>query len=188
MRDILEIINVFGIIGTGIISVATLFTTRSLQRKQQKATIMANKRSERIDLMREFSAGVISCGKCIFYDVDNVDTKVNLIGYTDKLNSLLQYEYIHDVEIIDCANAIVEVCLSKKVDKGLLKRYLQEFWKICDVYVGVEYERLKLESMGEINRSGNVNSETKMFEDIYQILVKQQNEIFLSKKKATNRK
>ena len=180
MGEFLDIINVVGIVGATVISTITLFTTRALQRTQQKASMMASKRSQRIDLMREYSAGIISSGKQIFYGIETEETKANLICYTDKFNSLLQYEYIHDVELIDCANAIVEIALKNDVSKGALIDKVHDFWRMCDVYVGVEYERLKIESMGDIHGSGKVNSENKTFEDIYNILVKEQNEYYSS--------
>ncbi len=180
MGEFLDIINIIGVIGATVISTITLFTTRALQRSQQKATVMAAKRSERIDLMREYSSGLISCAKHIFYGIGGDDTKAELIRYTDKFNSLLQYEYVHDVELIDCANSIVELCLSDNLDKAGIKLAVEKFWKMCDVYVGVEYERLKIESMGDINGSGEVKNETKTFEDIYNILSTQQDE-FLNK-------
>ena len=182
MGEFLDIINIIGVIGATVISTITLFTTRALQRTQQKASIMAKKRSERIDLMREYYAGVLSCAKQILYGIDTAETQANLICYVDKFISLLQYEYAHDVELIDTANLIVDTCLSDVVDTALLGIKLQEFWRMCDVYVGVEYERLKVESMGDINGSGEVNSETKTFEDIYQVLQSEQNEFFKSKK------
>lgn len=181
MVDFLDVINIVGILGTVSISTVTLFTTRSLQRSQQKATIMANKRSERINLMREYSAGIISCSKHVLYGIAKDDTKADLICYTDKFISLLQYEYVHDVELIDGANAIVETCFGKELDKNKLKAQIESFWKMCDVYVGVEYERLKIESMGDINGSGKVKSETKTFEDIYTVLATQQKEYIQSK-------
>lgn len=183
MADIFEIINVVGIMGATAISTITLFTTRSLQRAQQKATVMSSKRSERIDMMREFSAGLISCGKQFLYDIANEDTKVELIRYADRFISLLQYAYVHDVELIDSANAIVELCLSEKLDKDALRLRIDSFWKGCDIYVGVEHERLKIESMGDINGSGEVSSETKTFEDIYSILATQQKEFTAPEKK-----
>lgn len=184
MKEVLDIINVVGIVGATAISTITLFTTRALQRAQQKATIMANKRSERIDLMREYSAGLISSGKHILYGIDSNDTKANLICFADKFNSLLQYEYVHDVELIDSANKIVKICLNKDINKEALEAELTHFWKMCDVYVGVEYERLKIESMGDIKGSGEVNGETKTFEDIYTVLAAQQNEVFNSQEKS----
>ena len=182
MAEFLEIVNIIGIIGTVLISTTTLFTTRSLQRSQQKATMMATKRSERIDLMREYSSGIISCGKHILYGVDDTDTKKDLICYADKFISLLQYEYIHDIELIDNVNDIVELSFCEKTDKDELALQLMEFWKKCDIYVGVEYERLKIESMGDINGSGEVSSETKTFEGIYSVLAKEQNEAFSSRR------
>ena len=133
-------------------------------------------------MIREYYAGIISCGKQVLYGINTADTKANLICYTDKFISLLQYEYVHDVELIDAANSIVDACLSDAVDKEMLGIKLQGFWRMCDVYVGVEYERLKIESMGDINGSGEVHSETKTFEDIYNVLQSEQNEFFKSKK------
>ena len=184
MGEFLDVINIIGVIGATVISTITLFTTRALQRHQHKATVMATKRSERIDLMREYSAGIISHGKHVLYGVDTPNTKSTLICYADKFISLLQYEYIHDVELIDTANAIVEVCLSESVDKELLNIKLQKFWRMCDIYVGVEYERLKIEAMGDIKGSGEVSGETKTFEDIYSILVAEQKEFFEAKEKS----
>ena len=40
----------------------------------------------------------------------------------------------------------------------------------------MEYERLKIESMGDIKGSGEVKGEAKTFEDIYVILESQQKE------------
>ena len=176
MINFLDVINIVGILGTSVISTITLFTTRALQRSQQKASVMANKRSERIDLLREYSAGIISCGKQFLYDLATQETKTNLISYTDKFNSLLQYAYVHDVELIDSANGIVDACLAKKIDKKDIRLKITDFWKMCDVYVGVEYERLKIESMGDIKGSGEVQGEALTFEDLHKVFLNQQNE------------
>lgn len=181
MGEFLDIANIIGVIGTTVISMLTLFTTRALQRKQQKVNIMANKRSERIDLMREYYASIISCGKHILYNVDTKETKTTLICYVDKFISLLQYEYIHDIELIDCANDIVDICLSQKLNKEALESCLQKFWRMCDIYVGVEHERLKNESMGDIAGSGEVDRSAKTFEEIYSILANEQSQVFLQR-------
>ena len=182
MPEFIDIINIVGIIGATVISTITLFTTRALQRSQQKATIMANKRSERIDLMREYSAGLISSSKKIIYGIADAETKSDLITYADKFISLLQYAYRHDVDLIDCAKSVVENAMSDSPDKNALTDLIDSFWKMCDVYVGVEYERLKIESMGDIKGSGEVKGETKTFEDIYGILAGHQGEFISSKK------
>ena len=178
MVEFLDIINVIGVLGATAISTATLFTTRSLQRNQQKASIMATKRSERIDSMREFSAEIISRGKHVLYGIESKETKRELISYVDKFNALLQYEYTHDIELIDCANGLVKICLAEKTNKEMLENHLASFWKMCDLYEGVEHERLKIESMGDIKGSGNVSGETQTFEDIYKILEGEQKEAF----------
>ena len=182
MPNFIDVINIIGIIGATAISTITLFTTRALQRSQQKATIMANKRSERIDLMREYSAGLISAAKKILYGINEAKTKSDLISYADKFISLLQYAYRHDVDLIDCAKSIVDTAMCDSPDKDILCALIDSFWKMCDVYVGVEYERLKIESMGDIKASGEVKGETKTFEDIYGILAGHQDEFISSKK------
>ena len=181
MSEFIDTINIIGAIGTVLISTATLFTTRALQRSQQKVTIMATKRSERIDYMRDYSAGIISCVKHIIYDLANDDTKRELVCYIAKFNSLLQYAYTHDVEIIDNTNRILEISLCENVDKKKLEEELLEFWKKCDVYVGVEHERLKNESMGNINGSGKINCEHQTFESIYRVLSEKQDEFLAPK-------
>ena len=72
--------------------------------------------------------------------------------------------------------------MSDSPDKNALTDLIDSFWKMCDVYVGVEYERLKIESMGDIKGSGEVKGETKTFEDIYGILAGHQGEFISSKK------
>lgn len=182
MPEFLEVVNIIGVIGTVLISTTTLFTTRALQRSQQKATIMATKRSERIDQMREFSAGIISCGNHILYGIGDKETKKTLICYANKFISLLQYAYPHDVELINCVNRIVRLSLRKAVNKSALRRLLRQFWKKCDIYVGVEHERLKNESMGDINGSGKIGRESQSFEEIYTVLSEKQKEFLALKK------
>lgn len=174
VEEILSIINVIGVIGATVISTITLFTTKSLQKMEQKVNIMANKRSERIDKMREYSSSIISNSKRIIYDIEPNDAKINLICATDNFVSLLQYEYLHDIELIDGAKNIVEISLSTEIDIDLLRANTERFWKMCDIYVGVEYERLKNESKGLFNKSGAVKKESDTFEDIYQKLLSEQ--------------
>ncbi len=181
MGDILEIVNVIGIVGAAAISTITLFTTRALQRSQQKASTMAKKRGDRIDLMREHSAGLISAAKQIIHEIDADEAKKSVIIHADKFISLLQYAYDHDVELIDYANDIVAISLKAPVSKDALRAKLDSFWRICDNYIAVEYERLKIESMGDINGSGKVKDENTTFEGLYKLMETQQNE-FISKR------
>lgn len=174
MEVILSVINVVGVIGAVIISAVTLFSTKNLQKMEQKVNIMATKRSERIDLMREYSSGVITNAKKIFYGIAEDGTKGQLVEMGDKFISLLQYEYLHDIELIDSVNKIVKICVEKTVDYKLLKKEINNFWKMCDIYVGVEYERLKIESKGSFNGSGEVESEFNTFESIYKKLLAEQ--------------
>ena len=181
MEKILAIINVLGVIGATIVSTITLFSTRRLQTMQQKVDIMANKRSDRIDLMREYSSKIISLAKRFIYGLADEESKTELISAVDYFNSLLQYAYEHDVELIDCANEITKTCVAKNVDVESLEKLIADFWEKCDVYVGVEYERLKIESNGSFNGSGELNSESMTFEGIHKKISKKQKE-FLTKK------
>ena len=174
METILSIINVVGVIGATIISAITLFTTKNLQTMQQKVNVMANKRSERIDSLRNFSADVITYSKLFLYEINGPENKKDLISAADNFIALLQYEYKHDIELIDCANDVVRLCLEDKIDKDRLRERIGQFWTMCDVYVGVEYERLKIESKGLFNGSGEIKSESDTFEQIYQKLRKEQ--------------
>ena len=76
----------------------------------------------------------------------------------------------------------MENCVTNEINKEALKSNLLKFWQMCDVYVGVEYERLKIESMGDIKGSGEVKGEAKTFEDIYNILLSQQDQYTSLKK------
>ncbi|MGN1103339.1 MAG: hypothetical protein ACI4QI_00535 [Candidatus Coproplasma sp.] len=177
-----SIINVVGVLATIIVSAITLFHTRNLQMMQQKVNIMVNKRSERIDSMRKFSADILTCAKLFLHKLDDEKTKKELLYAVDSFNSLLQYAYKHDVELIDCANDIVRLCLAGELDSIMLNEKIEKFWSMCDIYVGVEYERLKIESQGTFNKSGAVKSESNTFEQIYQKLANEQNSYFSSKK------
>lgn len=139
MEEILSIINIVGVIGATIISAITLFSTKQLQKTQQQTDIMAKKRSKRIDLMREHSAKIISCGKQILYGLEKPETKTELVFAVDNFNSLLQYAYPHDVEIIDAANALCAICINDNYEKEALQDAIDRFWKLTDIYVGVEY-------------------------------------------------
>lgn len=176
MEQILSIINVIGVIGATIISAITLYSTKTLQTMQQKVNVMANKRSERIDKMREYSASIISNAKLFLYGISTNESKVNLISAVDKFISLLQYQYVHDIELVDCANEITKLCLSANLNHDELKKQIESFWKMCDLYIGVEYERLKLESHGTFNGSGEITKETNTFEAIYEKLSKRQDD------------
>ena len=181
MNEFLAIINVVAAIGATIISTITLFTTKKLQTMQQKVNIMANKRSDRIDLMRSYSAQVLSNAKTFLYGINKEENKFNLLSAVDNFNSLLQYEYPYDIELIDIANEILNLCLANN-DKEELQVKIKSFWKKCDIYVGVEYERLKKEAQGTFNKSGEVKGESNTFEEIYKKLLAQQNEILSQEK------
>ena len=178
MEGFKDLFDTIGILATILISTVTLFTTRAMQISQQQTTIMAAKRSERIDLMRKYSAGLISCGKQLLYGIAGRKTKAKLVCYAENLISLLQYAYPLDVVWVDCINSIVRTCMKKELNKKKLKRMLREAWRICDIYVGVEHERLKNESKGNINGSGKVNMEAKTFEDLYKELSVEQEKYF----------
>lgn len=78
MEMALSIINVLGIIATIVVSGITLVNTRNLQKMQQSVNIMANKRSNRIDSMRTFSANIITSSKIILHGIGDEKTKKTL--------------------------------------------------------------------------------------------------------------
>ncbi len=182
MEEILSIINVIGVLGATIISAITLFSTKKLQKNQQQTDVMTAKRSERIDDMRTYSANLISCAKQFLYDLANDKTKRDLICACAKFTALLQYAYEHDVEIIDSANKIVDICLTDNLNKDKLKDAIYSFWTKADVYVGVEHERLKNEALGNIKNCGDIDTESSSFENLHNKLSTEQSK-YVSKKK-----
>ncbi len=186
MGSIFEIFEGIAVIGTMFISAITLFTTKALQKTQQQTSIMATKRSERIEKMRENSAGIISCVRCIIYDLDDKQTTLDLLSHAHNFILLLQYqdEYKQDVDLIKKIHAIINLCLAKEIDKNELEMELTDFWWKCNVYIGADFERLKRESVGNITKSGRISKEANSFEQIYSMLQKDYETLHIGKKKV----
>ena len=173
----LDILNLVGIIGAVVISAITLLASRRLQTMQQHVSIMTTNRSERISDMRKCSAKIISLSKLILNgtSVDVSRDKVELTRAVDSFNSLLQYIYPHDIELIDIAKDLERklVFLDVLPDKESTEVEILEFWKLCDLYIGTEHERLKQEVSGEFQKTGDTGKEALTFEDIYEKLKSQ---------------
>ena len=83
--------------------------------------------------------------------------------------SLLQYynEYEQDVALIQTTHKIIELALADKLNRKELEDTVKHFWWMCNVYVGVDYERLKIESLGKINKGGASQQEASDFTALY---------------------
>ena len=173
----LDILNLVGIVGAVVISAITLLSSRRLQTMQQHVSIMTTNRSDRIADMRKYSAKIISLSKAILngVSIDESKDKLDLIKAVDSFNSLLQYIYPHDIELIDIAKDLENKLAysSDLPDKASTDEEIINFWKLCDLYIGTEHERLKQEVNGEFQKTGETGKEAATFEDIYEKLKRQ---------------
>ena len=174
MDKILEIINVIGVFGAVFVSAIALFSTKKLQTMGQQVTIMAQKRSSRIDLMRKYSSEITSNAKLVVYGIATPVDNSNLVKATSNFIALLQYEYKYDIELIDMANDLLNCAINATCSNSQLLDKIDEFWQKCDLYVGVEFERLKNESLGMFNKSGEIKDESLTFDGIYEKLFAEQ--------------
>lgn len=169
MENWVDLVESLALAGTLLITIVNLFTTSALSHSQQQSSIMSTKRSERIDKMREHSAGIISCCKYILHGLDTDDTKRELLHHGHSMISLLQFfhEYTYDVELITTTHKIMEHCLGDKIKKDELMELVDSFWWMCNVYVGADFERLKIESLGKIHTGGASEKEATSFDGLY---------------------
>lgn len=140
--------------------------------KRHHSAVMTTKRSERIDQIRQHSAGILSCWQYLRHNIDpetNTQTKKELIHHGHSLISLLQYysEYQHDMLLIKKTQNIIERCLCDKIDYAKLEDEIKEFWWICNVYVGADFERLSIEAEGKIAKGGASDKEANTFGGLY---------------------
>lgn len=170
MENFLNILNILSLIFASLISVIALYNTNKIQTQEHQVSIMAQKRSERIDLMRKYSSRIISsCKTLACIDVrDKTEIQKDLISAVNSFTSLLQYIYPHDIELIDLAKELENIFICDNIDsKELALQKTDIFWKKTDLYIGTEYERLKIEASGKFNDSGEVEGEENTFSAIY---------------------
>ena len=169
MEHWVDLVESLALAGTLLITIVNLFTTSALTRSQQQSSIMSTKRSERIDKMREHSAGFISCCEYLLHDLNDKNTKRDLLHHGHSMISMLQYfdEYTYDVDLIKTTHKIMELCLEEDIDEAQLRRLIKSFWWMCNVYIGADFERLKIESLGKINKGGASEKEATSFDALY---------------------
>lgn len=169
--DISGLLQGIGILFTLAVSIWTLIESKKDSQTKAITDTMVQKRSLRIEFLRKYSSEIISYSKSIII-IDPDKTlyyKEKLIYSVSRFVSLLQYQYPHDVELIDKAREIENLFALTNNYSSAKDSYeiLREFWSICDIYIGTEHERLKKESLGNLPESGAVEAETSEFEDIY---------------------
>ena len=140
---------------------------------------MSSKRGDRLEKLRKNSSDIISFSKVIIYNVGDLDkNKYSLILSENKFNSILQYVYEDDVILINLVKKILDSILNvESINKEEVVNMLNEFWIRCDLYIGIEFERLKEEATGKITRSGDPSF------DLYTHIKK---EVLLQQKKVHN--
>lgn len=169
--DISSILQGIGILLTLAVSIWTLIESKKDSKIKAVVDTMVQKRSIRIELLRKYSSEIISYSKSIIIigEGNTLHYKEKLIHVVNRFVALLQYQYPHDIELVDKAREIEKQFALTNHYSSSEESYeiLREFWVICDAYIGTEHERLKKESLGNLPESGAVETETSEFEDIY---------------------
>lgn len=181
--ETLDIIQILSIAVTIVISSLTLYKSSKVAKNDRQVSVLTNKRSDRISEMRTFSASILSLSEIIIYKngTNADDEKASLITSVRSFNSVLQYIYDKDIELIDLAMEIKGrmICFDINSNKDEIINLLNTFWKKCDLYIGVEFERLKNESSGKFTKLG---TEENSFSTIYEKLVERESKIIDKRK------
>ncbi len=166
----MDFLQIVSSIMTIALSVMAIVLSLKLSKETQKITLLAQKRSVRIDALRQYSARIISAAESVNCEIRIPENKEELIKNVALFNGQLQYIYPYDIELIDLAISIKKLVLSGAQNDSLLSDTLLLFWKKVDLYVGTEYERLKKESTGEIESMGAVEDSQELFTSLYEKL------------------
>ncbi len=163
---------------TFVFTAITLLYSYKFAKDSNKISVVAQKRSKRIDEMRQSSSKIISNAECIIRKLDeknNAKYKASLVFEVNYYVSLLQYVYEKDIELIDMAKSIAEsLCNNQnKMDEEELLNLIRRFWYRTDLYIGTEFERLKKEASGKVEKSGGVEDSSLTFSGIYTRLEKE---------------
>lgn len=175
--DVTNIVQTLGIVSTLIISVWTLIESQKDSKARNIVGIMVHKRSARIDELRRLYSQIITYSKCLLISdskTSSRELKEKLIYSVNRFVSHLQYQYEHDIELIDMAKELesrfaITDNFSTLPDTAQL---ISDFWTKCDLYIGTEHERLKKESLGSLPGSGEIAMEENEFNSIYDKLAK----------------
>ena len=156
---VLDIIESLGIVAALIVSVYTLTQNNKLFLKKSKSTILTAKRSERIDLLRQYSSTILSEGELCLLG-EKVDARL-LVTAVNNYSSVLQYNlnYEDDVKLIKMVHEIKRMILSKSTSKSELKEALNNFYFYNDMYVAVEFSRVASEIKNANNEYKSVESQ-----------------------------
>lgn len=183
MIEALSIIQIASIVATIIISSLTLYKSSITAKNERQVSILTQKRSDRISELRTYSSSILSLAEIILYKngVNADEEKASLITSVRSFNSVLQYIYDKDIELIDLALDIEHKMLNfdSNTDRDELLELLDTYWKKCDLYIGVEFERLKNETSGQFSKLG---LEENSFTEIYDKLVERENGIIHKRK------
>lgn len=167
-----DFIQVLMAVATLVVSIFAIILSVKISKDSHKITLVAKKRSDRIEKLRNYSAAIIASAECAVLS-ENEEyislSKMNLIKNVRLFVAQLQYIYPYDIQIIDDALIIKEMVINSS-PKDVLMEKLTIFWKRMDLYIGTEYERLKKESTGELGKSGAVDESINTFDDIYRSL------------------
>ena len=163
---------------TLVITACTLAYSYKFGKDSQKVSIVAQKRSIRIDQLRMLSAKIISSAECIIRGINTTELskyQSTLIYDVNALSSQLQYVYEKDIELIDSAKDIMNKLCSGDQDYSTeeINDLIKTFWYKSDLYIGTEFERLKKEASGIVEPSGGIKDSKSTFDGIYKCLEKE---------------
>lgn len=170
-NDVPNLISVF----TLIITACTLAYSYKFGKDSQKISIVAQKRSIRIEQLRKLTSRIISSSECITRGINPTELpkyQALLISDVNALSSLLQYVYEKDIELIDYAKDIMNILCSEDNNYSTeeMQCLIRTFWYKSDLYIGTEFERLKKEASGKMERSGGIQDSQTTFDGIYKSL------------------
>ena len=163
--DLVDLLSAIGVISASCVSAVAIFSNHSMQ----KTSIMAGKRSNRIDKMREHTTGILNAVKQMTCEISDINTTKDLLDHYHGFISLLQFQddYNHDKSLMTQLKAVVDLCLTGNPDKVQLEYEVKALWWLCNVYIGADFERLKNESRGRIKNGGMILKEAKGFDDFH---------------------
>ena len=138
----------------------------------QQTSIMAGKRSARLDQLRERTAGIMNTVGMYIRGTADSSTKVELLDHYHGFITLLQYQdnYTQDKCLLEQLKVVVDLCKAEPIDTKALEHETNVLWWMCNVYIGADFDRLKTESQGLIQRAGNVLREAQTFENFHEKL------------------